>query len=213
MLKPINNYIIESGENTPAQDARRAAVNIGADNMKLNNEDLNELFNYSLEALMLERAITPQYFLLTGKESDYLTKAFNCYSEAAAVYTNPLEDAKLTPEQTQSVIDNTLFLFDKRRVSIKKLRKLITDKYKGSLYWSVRGIIKRIEDKNGLIIEAATKQIKIVTRAPDYNKVIDLDSKNKNDIDFLKAETMPERLHALGLSELYLFVSSYIFFG
>lgn len=178
----------------------------GADNMNKNKNIKPYIIDYVLERLLEERAEHPEHFLLTTRESEFLNKAGNCFLEARAAYITPLDLKAIPQEVYQAIANKTIDLLNEKKISIEKLKKIIDKKYKNTFFWTIAAEIIQKEDKNGLLIEAATNKLVIITSDSESKIYIDYDDSNNG---FIRADSMPERLAALGLSDLYLYVSRY----
>ena len=151
-----------------------------------------------------ERKTNPGAFLLTEKESALISKAAECINRVLAPYSKILEDVLLKVDTMHVIVNDTITSFADNKINIKKLRS-IRDKYISAYYWSIAPEIIKKEDKNGLLITAATLNYKVTVSTEEKTKDIILD----NNHAFFKAETMQARAQALGLDNICLYVSRY----
>lgn len=169
-----------------------------------NNENENIVF-YQFEKLAeQERKINSGSFLLTEKESALLSKAAECINKVLAPYSKVLEDVLLKIDTLNIIVNETFKSFEDNKINIKKLRS-IRQKHMSAYYWSITPDIIKKEDKNGLLVTAATFNYRVTVSTDEKIKDIILPNNHK----FFKAATMQERAEALGLDSLCLYVSRY----
>ncbi len=157
-------------------------------------------FSIFLDVAKEERATDPSYYLLTERESELLNKAGICFDKAYRPYAG-LGGRNLDKEETKEVISDTVKNYNKKRLPINKLRKL-AQKAKTSPYWSISKELIQYKDKNGIVSELFTTNYIIRLSTQEEESIISLEDTHP----FFKAGNMRERVKALGLSDLYLYV-------
>lgn len=194
------DYTTIAGAFKGAADPERRGANMSKKNDALLNDILSYKF-YKLEEE--ERQNNAGAFLLTDKERKTIEKAAVYIAKIGDPYMEIFNQDK-TPETMQLLAAESIKALQAANFNINKLRKL-TEKYKSGLFWSIKPELEKKEDANGLLVTAAKPTYKITISTEE--KITDL-SLNDNHA-FFKAETMQERAAALGLSELYLYVSNF----
>ena len=190
------DYIIESKESTSGEKV----INQGGNMNEYNN--FIDSFNKMIDVIEKERAINPGAFLLSTKESELIKNSYEAFTIAASYYTTP--DKPIQGDLLIEVINKAFDIIGKK--NIKKIRELINIKFKNSFYWSVTPEIIQ-KEIDGIIYEFDSFMIALSISTETQNKYFDFESIENQ--SFFKAETMQARAAALGLSELYLFVTNY----
>ncbi len=190
------DYIIESKENTSGANKPYTGGNMNEYNKFIDS------FNNLIDVIEKERATNPGAFLLSAKESDLIKSSYEAFTIAASYYTKP--NNPIQGDLLIEVINKAFDIIGKK--NIKKISELINVKFKNSLYWSVTPEILQ-KEIDGIIYEFDSFMIALSISTETQNKYFDFESIENQ--SFFKAETMQARAAALGLSELYLFVTNY----
>lgn len=193
----INYTIIEKG-------IKGAADPRGGGQTMSNTGKENYIFYQFEKQAEQERQTNPGAFLLTEKESVLISKAAECINRVLAPYSKILEDILLKVDTMHVIVNDTITSFEDNKINIKKLRS-IRQKYMSAYCWSIAPEIIKKEDKNGLIVTAATLNYKVTVSTEENTKDIILPDNHA----FFKADTMQARAEALGLDNFCLYVSRY----
>ena len=146
------------------------------------------------------REKNPEAFLFTADEIKLIFKARDAILEVTAKYRDIPEENYTEEIEAQMLADYTA-AFKRRRVPLKKLQKL-TEKTKTQYYWNAALYEVKMFGKYGA---KPFERYKVTTSTPEQfpERVIDPDLCP----DFFAATTTAEKRKALGLSDLYLYIS------
>lgn len=169
-----------------------------------NLEKLNFLIDFKWNQWEREeRQTNPGAYLLTEKEKELIERAFACFVSAFTQYENQIEDKTELAKFASKI---AIIDIKSKKINLKKLRGII-ERYTTALFWSMYPQFVTVTDKNGVKITTSQVEYKIAfsdIENEEY-KTIKLEEKHP----FFTAETMQERLRALGFSDLYLYVTKF----
>lgn len=193
-----NNYTLLNGIIKGAADPERTGAN-----MKNTDTLLDDFLQYKFYQFEEERRVNAGAFLLTEKESRAIEKAA-VFITKMELFNQTITGLIENPETMQRLAAECINAFQAAKLNIKKLRGL-SEKISSGLYWSIKPELEQKEDANGVKVTAGKPIFNIIISTEEDVKNISLDTKHA----FFKAETMQERAAALGLSDLYLYISSF----
>ena len=167
-------------------------LNIGGYNMLYKDDFKNLLYSSFLQAADLERQNDSTFFLLSESESKLLNKAYLLIEKNSFDIFSLSDPKTKKPEKDkmQEIVKKTIEDFKNNKLSIKKLRA-ISDRTKTALFWYVYNI-----SDNYYLIS--------IVNQDKFNNI----EVNKEHA-FFAADNMRARAAALGLSDLYLYVSRF----
>ena len=172
-------------------------------NKKMTFDDFFNDFQFS-QFENKERKTNPGAFLLTEQEHVLIEKASLCIYKIVVPFSNILEEFKGEPEILNKILNDIFDGFKEQKINPEKLRSII-DKTKQGLFWSLVPEMEQYKDKNGTVVTTSTLNLKITISIEEQIKNIILDDNHP----FFKAETMQARAQALGLDNLYLYLTSF----